>query len=121
MNESDVRFQDTQPWQKLYRAAILETNMGLVPRRVREARKAVQERAMQLIREAADGEPEIQDLLYASLVLDEWNRKCQSDRHSGPKQPTPESQGLDCARTGISKDDAARAIPALVFSSRDAE
>jgi hypothetical protein len=52
------------------------------PRRVLEARKAAGERAMQLIREAAHDEPELQDLVYASRVLDELNRKCQSARHS---------------------------------------
>lgn len=97
MNESDGRSQGTQAWKQLYRAAVLETNMDLVPRRVREARKAAGQRAMQLIREAADGEPELQDLLYASLVLDEWTSKCQSARRSRLKQPTPKSQVLDYA------------------------
>jgi hypothetical protein len=41
-------------WKQLYKAAVLETNMDLVPRRVQEARKAAGERAMHLIREPAD-------------------------------------------------------------------
>jgi len=72
-------------WKQLYKAAVLETNMDLVPRRVQEARKAAGERAMHLIREPADDEPELQDLVYASRVLDELNRKCQSARDSKPK------------------------------------
>jgi hypothetical protein len=62
-------------WKQLYKAAVLETNMDLVPRRVQEARKAAGERAMHLIREASDDEPESQDLVYARRVLDELNRK----------------------------------------------
>ena len=90
MNTSDGNLQDAQSWKSLYRAAVLETNMELGPRRVLEARKAAGERAMQLIREAADDEPELQDLVYASRVLDELERKCQSARHSRPNQSTPE-------------------------------
>jgi hypothetical protein len=74
MDESDARSQDAQLWKHLYRAAVLETDMELVPRRVLEARKAAGQRAMHLIREAAVNEPELQDLLYASRVLDELNR-----------------------------------------------
>jgi hypothetical protein len=102
MNESDGRSQDARSWKQLYRATVLETNMELVPRRVLEARKAAGERAMQLIREPAHDEPELQDLVYASRVLDELNRKCQSARHSRHNQSTPERQGLEEARTGIS-------------------
>ena len=90
MSASDGRSQDAQLWKQLYRAAVLETNMELVPRRVLEARKAAGERALHLVREAADDEPELQDLVYASRVLDELERKCQSARHSGPNQSTPE-------------------------------
>jgi hypothetical protein len=72
-------------WKQLYKAAVLETNMDLVPRRVQEARKAAGERAMHLIREPADDDLELQDLVYASRVLDELNRKCQSARDSKPK------------------------------------
>ena len=50
MNESDVKSQDAQSWKSLYRAAVLETNMELVPLRVLEARKAAGERALHLIR-----------------------------------------------------------------------
>ena len=102
MNESDRRSQDVQSWKQLYRAAILETNMELVPRRILEARKAAGERAVHLIREAADGEPELQDLVYASVVLNELNREFQSVGHSGPKQSTSEVRCLDYARTGTS-------------------
>jgi hypothetical protein len=90
MNESDARSQGTQLWKHLYRAAILETNRELISRRILEARKAAAERAMHLIREAADGE-ELSDLLYASRVLDELKRKCQSTGYSRTKQSS-ESQ-----------------------------
>jgi hypothetical protein len=72
-------------WKQLYKAAVLETKMDLVPRQVQEARKAAGERAMHLIREPADDDLELQDLVYASRVLDELNRKCQSARDSKPK------------------------------------
>ena len=81
IQERDRRSQDVQSWKQLYRAAILETNMELVPRRILEARKAAGERAVHLIREASDDEPELQDLVYASVVLNELNRRCQSGRH----------------------------------------
>jgi hypothetical protein len=84
MNESDVKSQDAQSWKSLYRAAVLETNMELVPLRVLEARKAAGERALHWIREAAVDEPELQDLVYASRVFGELERKCQSARHSNP-------------------------------------
>jgi hypothetical protein len=86
----DTLLPDTQLWKHLYRAAVLETNMELGPRRVLEARKAAGERALHLVREAADDEPELQDLVYASRVLDELERKCPSARHSRPNQSTPE-------------------------------
>jgi hypothetical protein len=102
MNESDVKSQDAQSWKSLYRAAVLETNMELIPRRVLEARKAAAERALRLIREADDGEPELRDLAHASRVLDELNGRCQAAKHSRPKQSTPQGQGLDEATTSIS-------------------
>jgi hypothetical protein len=89
MNESDGRPQVAQLWKHLYRAAVRETNRDLVLRRLLEARKAAAERAMYLIREAADDE-ELHDLVYATRVLDELERKCQSARHSRPNQSTPE-------------------------------
>ena len=92
MNESDARSQDAQLWKHLYKSAVLETDMELVPRRVLEARKAAGQRAMHLIREAAVNEPELQDLLYASRVLDELKRKCQSARHSRREQSIPDCQ-----------------------------
>jgi hypothetical protein len=92
MNESDARSQDAQLWKHLYKAAVLETNMELVPRRVLEARKAAGQRAMHLIREAAVNEPELQDLVYASRVLDELNRRCESGRHSRREQSIPDCQ-----------------------------
>jgi hypothetical protein len=78
----DTLLPDAQLWKHLYRAAVLETNMDLVPRRVLEARKAAGERALHLIRESADDDQELLDLAYASRVLDELNSKCQSARHS---------------------------------------
>ena len=81
IQERDRRSQDVQSWKQLYRAAVLETNMELVPRRIVEARKAAGERAVYLIREASDGEPELQDLVYASVVLNELNSRGQSGRH----------------------------------------
>jgi hypothetical protein len=92
MNESDARSEVAQLWKHLYRDAVLETNMELVPRRVLEARKAAGQHAMELIRGATVNETELQDLVYASRVLDELNRKCQSGRHSGTKHSIPESQ-----------------------------
>jgi hypothetical protein len=78
----DRRPQGVQSWQQLYRAAVLETNMELVPRRILEARKAAGQRAMHLIREeAAIDEPELQDLVHASVVLDELSRRCQTGRY----------------------------------------
>jgi hypothetical protein len=77
----DRRSQDVQSWKQLYRTAVLETNMGLVPQRILEARKAAGERAVYLIREASDDEPELQDLVYASMVLNELKRRFQSGRH----------------------------------------
>jgi hypothetical protein len=82
MNESDARSEGAQLWKHLYRTAVLETNMELVPRRVLEARKAAGQRALELIREATINELELQDLVYAMRVLDELNRKCKSARHS---------------------------------------
>ena len=101
MNESDARAQDAQLWKHFYKAAVLETNMELVPRRVLEARKAAGQRALHLIREAAVNEPELLDLAYASRVLDELNSKWQSARHSRPKPSTPEGQEFE-AKTSIS-------------------
>jgi hypothetical protein len=86
MNECPRRSQVVQSWKQLYRTAVLETNMKLIPRRILEARKAAGERAVHLIREAADAEPELQDLVYASVVLNELNREFQSTGHSGRKQ-----------------------------------
>jgi len=77
----DRRSHGVQSWQQLYKAAVLETNMELVPRRILEARKAAAERAVHLLGEASDDEPELQDLAYASVVLNELNRRCQSGRH----------------------------------------
>jgi hypothetical protein len=92
IQEKDRRSQDVQSWKQLYRAAVLETNMELVPRRIVEARKAAGERAVHLIREASDHEPELQDLVYASVVLNELNRRFQSAGNAGPKRSTPEDQ-----------------------------
>src|ERR1700683_1101005 len=91
MNESDVRFQGAQLWKHLFRAAVLETNRELVPRRLLEAWKAAAERAMCLIRESADDE-ELQDLVYASRVLGGLKNKYQSGRHLRAEHSTPESQ-----------------------------
>jgi len=88
MNECARRSQVVRSWKQLYRAAVLETNMELIPRRILEARKAAGERSVRLIREAADAEPELQDLVYASVVLNELNREFQSAGYSGRKQST---------------------------------
>jgi hypothetical protein len=77
----DRQSQDAQLWKKLYRAAVLETNMELVPQRILEARKAAGERAVRLIREVSHDETELQDLVYASVVLNELNSRGQSGRH----------------------------------------
>ena len=81
IQERSRRSQDVQSWKQLYRAAVLETNMELIPRRILEARKAAAERAVHMIGEASDDEPELQDLVYASAVLIELNRRWQSGRH----------------------------------------
>src|ERR1039457_152096 len=86
MKESDGRSQDAQLWKQLYRAAVLEINMELVPRRVLEARKAAGERALHLIREAADDDPELLDLAYAGRVLDELNGRYRSEEHTSELQ-----------------------------------
>jgi hypothetical protein len=99
MNECDGRSQATQLWKQLFRAAVLETNIDLISRRVLEARKAAGERAMHLIREAELDEPELQDLVYASGVLDELKREYTSARHSRTMQAFPES--VRAIRTGM--------------------
>jgi len=81
IRDRDRRPQDVQSWKQLYRAAVLETDIELVPRRILEARKAAGERAVHLIREASDDEPELQDLVFASVVLNDLNRRCKSGRH----------------------------------------
>jgi hypothetical protein len=78
MNECDRRSQVVQSWKQLYRAA--ETNMELISRRILEARKAAGQRVVHLIRQAADDEPELLDLVYASVVLNELNRGSQFRR-----------------------------------------
>jgi hypothetical protein len=100
MKDSDGKSQHAQSWKQLYRAAILERNTEFVPRRVLEARKAAAERAMHLIREAAEDE-ELQDLLYASQVLNELNGS-QSASHSRPNQSTLERKELDETATSVS-------------------
>jgi hypothetical protein len=95
MHESDARSQDAELWMHLFKAAFLETNMELVPRRVLEARKAAGKRAIHLIREAAVNEPELQDLVYASRVLGELNRRCESGGHSRTTHSIPEDRGMD--------------------------
>jgi hypothetical protein len=92
MSERNARLQGVQLWKHLYRAAVLETNKDLVPRRILEARKAAGERAMHLLRESADGEPELQDLVYASRVLDELKNRSQSVRHSRTEHSIPGTQ-----------------------------
>ena len=92
MNESDARSQGAQLWKHLYRTAILETNRELVPRLVLEVRKAAGERAMCLIREAAVDEPELQDLVYASRVLEEMNGRYRSGKQSRTEHSIEESQ-----------------------------
>jgi signal transduction histidine kinase len=95
MRDRDRRSQDVQSWKELYRTAVLETDMELVPRRILEARKAAGERAVQLIRGASDDEPELQDLVFASVVLNELNREFQSGRHSITNHSAPVGQELD--------------------------
>jgi hypothetical protein len=99
MNECDGRSPDAQLWKHLYRAAVRETNRELVPRRILEARKAAGERAVYLIREASEDEPELQDLVYASVVLNELNREFQSAGHPGPKRSTTEVQAEGANKT----------------------
>jgi signal transduction histidine kinase len=99
IQESDRRSQDVQSWKQLYRAAVRETNRELVPRRILEARKAAGERAVYLIREASEDEPELQDLVYASVVLNELNREFQSAGHAETKRSTSEVQAEGVNKT----------------------
>jgi signal transduction histidine kinase len=92
IEEKNRRSHDAGSWKQLYRAAVLETKPEFVPRRILEARKAAGERAVHLIREASDGEPELHDLVYASVVLSELNRKFQSARNARPQRSTSKSQ-----------------------------
>jgi hypothetical protein len=94
VNTSDGNSQDAQSWKRLYRAAVLETNMELGPRRVLEARKAAGERAMRLIREAADDDPELLDLAYASRVLDRIEQQMSV-------RETFETQAINSGGSGI--------------------
>ena len=54
-------------WKTLYRAAILETNTGLLPQRVSEAEEAVKARGREIF--CGNGTPEekeaLEDALYA--------------------------------------------------------
>ncbi|MGD1082058.1 MAG: hypothetical protein ABR881_27380 [Candidatus Sulfotelmatobacter sp.] len=54
-------------WKTLYRAAILETNRTVIPRRVTEAEAAVVARARELFYSAATAEEKeaLEDALYA--------------------------------------------------------
>ena len=99
MNECAPRTQVAQSWKQSYRTAVLETNMELIPRRILEARKAAGERAVYLIREASEDEPELQDLVYASVVLNELNREFQSAGHAEPKRSTSEVQAEGVNKT----------------------
>ena len=72
---NEPRLADALSWKELYGAAALETKMEVVPLRVREARKAVVERAIQVIRRTPDYEFEVLDLAYAKRVLDELNNQ----------------------------------------------
>jgi len=92
MNENDARSQGAELWKQLYRTAVLEKKRELVPRRLMEARKAAGARAILLIREAAVDEPELQDLAYASRVLDELAKRFQSGKQSRTKHSIRESQ-----------------------------
>jgi hypothetical protein len=92
MNENDARSQGAELWKQLYRTAVLETKRELVPRRLMEARKAAGARAILLIRETSDDEAELQDLAYASRVLDELAKRFQSGKQSGTEHSTSESQ-----------------------------
>lgn len=58
-------------WKTLYRAAILETNKGLLPQRVSEAEEAVKARGREIF--YGNGTPEekeaLEDALYALNAL----------------------------------------------------
>jgi len=67
MNTAFPPCPDQGDWRTLYRAAILETNTSVIPRRVSEAEKAVLARGRELFH--SEGTPEereaLEDALYA--------------------------------------------------------
>jgi len=67
MNTAFPSCQDHRDWKTLYKAAILETNTSVIPRRVSEAEMAVLARGRELFH--SEGTPEereaLEDALYA--------------------------------------------------------
>jgi len=101
MNQDDGRSQDAQSWKVLYEAAILEIDTDLRPRKVLEAQQAIAERALYLLREASEDEPELQELAYATLVLCDLRRMYQSDRSLRLKgRSNREKEEMDDPKTG---------------------
>ena len=66
MNTAFPPCPDYRDWKTLYRAAILETNTSVIPKRVSEAEKAVLARGRELFHEGTLEEREaLEDALYA--------------------------------------------------------
>jgi chloramphenicol 3-O-phosphotransferase len=66
MNTAFPPCPDNRDWKVLYRAAILETNTSVIPKRVSEAEMAVLARGRELFNEGTLEEREaLEDALYA--------------------------------------------------------
>lgn len=67
MNYLPAPSHASKNWRALYRAAIIETNRSVIPRRVLEAERAVLARARELFRQLGtlDEKEALEDALYA--------------------------------------------------------
>ena len=74
MNDQDAQFHDSQSWRLLYEAAILELNTRFIPQKIEEAQRAMEERAITILRDSNAPKAERQDLARAYLALDELKR-----------------------------------------------
>jgi hypothetical protein len=73
MSEYDERPKDENSWKKLYEAALLEFDPNLLPQRIAEAQKAIDERALAL-RANGDGNSEKEALENALVALGDLKR-----------------------------------------------
>ena len=79
MNHGDGRFQVEQSWKRLYETALLEKDTMLLHQRIAEAKKAIAERALVLLRENGHNHSEKEALVGANVVLDDLKRIYQTD------------------------------------------